>query len=93
MTHIGKLQQARNLQTWIRYRSPKQIRALSNNRPLSHGSHFESQENKKLCPSSLALDESWDEQNLQFVPGLRDKVLFQVNQRDVSLCFSYTKKE
>ena len=37
-------------------------------RPLSHGSHFESQENKKLCfcPSSLALDERWGGQNLLF---------------------------
>ena len=38
------------------------------NRPLSHGDHFESQENKKLCvsTSSLALDESLDVQNLLF---------------------------
>ena len=37
-------------------------------RPLSHGRHFESQENKKLCfcPSSLALDERLDGQNLLF---------------------------
>ena len=36
------------------------------NRPLSHGGHFESQENKKLCfcTSSLALDERLDVQNL-----------------------------
>ena len=36
------------------------------NRPLSHGSHFESQENEKLCfcTSSLALDERLDVQNL-----------------------------
>ena len=38
------------------------------NRPLSHGGHFESQENKKLCfcTSSLALDERLDVQNLLF---------------------------
>ena len=38
------------------------------NRPLSHGGHFESQENKKFCfcPSSLALDERLDGQNLLF---------------------------
>ena len=38
------------------------------NRPLSHGGHFESQENKKLCFStaSLALDERLDVQNLLF---------------------------
>ena len=37
-------------------------------RPLSHGGHFESQENKKLCfcPSSLALNERLDGQNLLF---------------------------
>ena len=37
-------------------------------RPLSHGGHFESQKNKKLCfcPSSLALDERLDAQNLFF---------------------------
>ena len=37
-------------------------------RPLSHGGHFESQGNKKLCfcPSSLALDERLDGQNLLF---------------------------
>ena len=37
-------------------------------RPLSHGGHFESQENKKLrfCTSSLALDERLDVQNLLF---------------------------
>ena len=36
--------------------------------PLSHGSQFESQENKKLCfcSSSLALDERLDGQNLLF---------------------------
>ena len=39
-----------------------------NNRPLSHSGHFESQENKKLCfcPSSLALNERLDGQNLLF---------------------------
>ena len=39
-----------------------------NNRPLSHGGHFASQENKRLCfcPSSLALDERLDGQNLLF---------------------------
>ena len=38
------------------------------NRPLSRGGHFESQGNKKLCfcPSSLALDERLDGQNLLF---------------------------
>ena len=38
------------------------------NRPLSQGGHFESQENKKLCfcPSSLALNERLDGQNLLF---------------------------
>ena len=38
------------------------------NRPLSHGSHFESQEKKKLCfcLSSLALDERLAKQNLLF---------------------------
>ena len=38
------------------------------NRPLSHGGHFESQENKKLCicTSSLVLDERLDVQNLLF---------------------------
>ena len=38
------------------------------NRPLSHGGHFESQENKKLCfcTSSLALDERLAVQNLLF---------------------------
>ena len=38
------------------------------NRPLSHGSHFGSQENKKLCfcPSSLAQVERLNEQNLVF---------------------------
>ena len=37
-------------------------------RPLSHGGHFESQENKKLCfcTSSLALEERLDVQNLLF---------------------------
>ena len=37
-------------------------------RPLSHGGHFESQENKKLCfcTSSLALDERLAVQNLLF---------------------------
>ena len=34
--------------------------------PLSHGGHFESQENKKLCFCSLALDERLDVQNLMF---------------------------
>ena len=36
------------------------------NRPLSHGGHFESQANKKLCfcMSSLALDERLAVQNL-----------------------------
>ena len=36
------------------------------NRPLSHGGHFEPQENKKLCfcTSSLALDERLAVQNL-----------------------------
>ena len=40
----------------------------SPNRPLSHGGHFESQENKKLCfyTASLALDERLDVQNLLF---------------------------
>ena len=38
------------------------------NRPLSHGGHFESQENKKLCfcTSSLALDERLALQNRLF---------------------------
>ena len=38
------------------------------NRPLSHGGHFESQENKKfcVCTASLALDERLDVQNLFF---------------------------
>ena len=38
------------------------------NRPLSHGGHFESQENKKLCfcTASLALNERVDVQNLLF---------------------------
>ena len=38
------------------------------NRPFSRGGHFESQGNKKLCfcPSSLALDERLDGQNLLF---------------------------
>ena len=38
------------------------------NRPLSHGGHFESQENKKLCfcTSGLALDERLAVQNLLF---------------------------
>ena len=37
-------------------------------RPLSHGGHFESQENKKLCffTSSLALDERLAVQNPLF---------------------------
>ena len=37
-------------------------------RPLSRGGHFESQGNKKLCfcPSSLALNERLDGQNLLF---------------------------
>ena len=37
-------------------------------RPLSHGGHFESQENKKLCfcTSSLALGERLAVQNLLF---------------------------
>ena len=41
---------------------------LTINRPLSHGGHFESQENKKLCfcTSSLALDQRLDVQNLLF---------------------------
>ena len=41
---------------------------LFNNRPLSRGGHFESHGNKKLCfcPSSLALDERLDGQNLLF---------------------------
>ena len=43
-------------------------RAEAKNRPLSRGGHFESQGNKKLCfcPSSLALDERLDGQNLLF---------------------------
>ena len=43
-------------------------RSLPRNRPLSHGGHFESQENKKLCfcASSLALDEKLHGQNLLF---------------------------
>ena len=38
------------------------------NGPLSHGGHFESQENKKLCfcTSSLALEERLAVQNLLF---------------------------
>ena len=38
------------------------------NRPLSHGGHFESLENKKLCfcTSSFALDERLAVQNLLF---------------------------
>ena len=38
------------------------------NRPLSHGGHFQSQENKKLCfcMAKLALDERLDVQNLLF---------------------------
>ena len=38
------------------------------NRPLSHGDHFESKENKKLCfcTSSLALDDRLDVQHLLF---------------------------
>ena len=49
-------------------------------RPLSHGGHFESQENRKLCfyPSSLALDERLDGQNL-FVSALYDKGLSWLN--------------
>ena len=45
-------------------------------RPLSHGGHFESQEDKKLCfcTSSLALDERLDVQK-SFVSALRDKGL------------------
>ena len=41
---------------------------MKNNRPLSHSRQFESQESKKLCfcPSSLALDERLDGQNLLF---------------------------
>ena len=48
------------------------------NRPLSHGRHFESQENKKLCfcPSSLALNERLDGKKF-FVSALRDKGLFR----------------
>ena len=46
--------------------SPRSTTAI--NRPLSCGGHFESQGNKKLCfcPSSLALDERLDGQNLLF---------------------------
>ena len=44
------------------------VKLKTYNRPLSHGGHFESQLNKKLCfcPSSLALDERRDGQNLLF---------------------------
>ena len=43
-------------------------RKNNNNRPLSHGGQFESQESKKLCfcPPSLTLDERLDGQNLLF---------------------------
>ena len=43
-------------------------RTIKSSRPLSRGGHFESQGNKKLCfcPSSLALDERLDGQNLLF---------------------------
>ena len=54
------------------------------NRPLSHSRQFESQESKKLCfcPSSLALDERLDGQNL-FVSALHDKDLYS---SDLILC-------
>ena len=44
------------------------LKSLTHNRPLSHGGHFESQENKKLCfcTSSLALDERLAVQNILF---------------------------
>ena len=46
----------------------KSLKILQDHRPLSHGGHFESQGNKRLCfcPSSLALDERLDGQNLLF---------------------------
>ena len=46
----------------------KEYHILGLNRPLSHSRQFESQESKKLCfcPSSLALDERLDGQNLLF---------------------------
>ena len=46
----------------------KSLSRFVDNWPLSHGGHFESQENKKLCfcPSSLALEERLDVQNLLF---------------------------
>ena len=44
------------------------LSSKAHNRPLSRGGHIESQGNKKLCfcPSSLALDERLDGQNLLF---------------------------
>ena len=53
---------------YIFSRQMEAIVYISTNRPLPHGGHFESQENKKLCfcPSSLALDERLDGQNLLF---------------------------
>ena len=50
------------------YKEVNRIDPNPNNRPLSHGNHFESQENKKLCfcTSSLALDERLAVQNLFF---------------------------
>ena len=49
-------------------KSSTKVNAAVLNRPLSHGGHFESQENKKLCfcTSSLALDERLAVQNLLF---------------------------
>ena len=49
-------------------RANSQLKSTAVNRPLSHGGHFESQENRKFCfcPSSLALDERLDGQNLLF---------------------------
>ena len=58
------------------------------NRPLSRGGHIESQGNKKLCfcPSSLALDERLDGQNLLFqhcVIKVYDSGVFNSHDNDI----------
>ena len=53
-------------------------------RNLSHGGHFESQENKKFCfcTSSLALDERLDVQNLLFQHWVIIKVYWTNSEID-----------
>ena len=87
-----KIEERRQLKAEVdRARTRREKRnAMQQYRPLSHGGHFESQENKKLCfsPSSLALDERLDGQNLLFqhcvikVYGIQGKQVKAACRRD-----------